>query len=90
MLEKVRRYYPRPDLVVVLKAPAPILLARKRELTPEEIHRQNAILEQLPLDSSHTLIVDATRPPEESAREIWDEMLTLEGEAATELLMPYR
>jgi thymidylate kinase len=77
LLEKVRHFYPRPDLVVMLTAPAATLLARKQELSPEEIHRQSAVLEQLSLDAPAKLVLDATRPPEEIAREIWDRLIAL-------------
>jgi len=70
LLDLSRRLFPKPDLVVVLKTPTDTLLARKQELSPEEIVRQKNLLEQLPFAARHTLEVDAARPPDVTAREI--------------------
>jgi len=77
LLEKVRPAYPKPDLIVVLKAPAATLLARKQELSELEIHRQDALLAELALDASHSLVVDASRPAEEVARTVMGKIISL-------------
>lgn len=74
LLERARRLFPKPDLVVVLKAPANILLARKQELSVEEVQRQNEILEGLRFDSREVLALDAGRPPDELAEIILDKL----------------
>ncbi len=70
LLNRVGPLYPQPDLVVVLKAPAEVLLSRKQELSREEILRQSEVLTQLRFLASRTLEVDASLPPEEIARTI--------------------
>lgn len=77
LLERVRRWFPRPDLVVVLKGPAEVLLARKQELAREEILRQSAILERLRFEAAQMLEVDATEPAEEVARKVWQKIVGL-------------
>ncbi len=74
LLERVQRLFPRPELVVVLKAPVEVLRARKQELSPHELLRQSAVLEQLRFNAGATLAVDASRPAEETAREILREL----------------
>lgn len=59
------RLYPRPDLVVILDAPADILFARKGEGTPERLERRRQ--EYLCLRHEARLgsmVIDATQPPE--------------------------
>ena len=72
LLRWVCRWFPRPDLVVVLRAPPEVLLARKQELSREEILRQSAVLDHLKFAAGETLVVDASRPATEIARAIWD------------------
>jgi len=74
LLERARRLFPRPDLVVVLKAPANTLLARKQELSVDEILRQNEILEGLRFEARQVMTLDAGRPPEELADLILDKL----------------
>lgn len=66
----VAKFYPRPDLVIYLDAPAEVLFARKGELTVEELeHRRQGFLRQgqrLP----RFIRVDATQPPDEVYDEI--------------------
>jgi thymidylate kinase len=69
LLERVRRLFPRPELLVVLKAPAAVLLARKQELSSQELERQNVLLDQLRFESK-PLVLDASQPAVETARKI--------------------
>jgi len=70
LLRRLCRWYPQPDLVVVLQAPPEVLLARKQELSREEILRQSAALAQLPYGAAQTLVLDATAPATEIAQAI--------------------
>lgn len=63
-------FYPRPDLLVVLKAPAAVLRSRDQALSEEGILRQTAGFEQLRFDPQRTLQVDASSPPLDVARGI--------------------
>jgi thymidylate kinase len=66
----LRRFYPRPDLVVYLDAPAEALLARKGEGTLESLSRRRREYLELArvLKSFH--VVDASRPLEEVMRDV--------------------
>jgi thymidylate kinase len=77
LLNWARRLFPRPDLVVVLKAPPETLLARKQELSREEIQQQIARLDQLKCRARETLELDASRPAPELAQAIWDKAVEL-------------
>lgn len=61
----LRHLYPRPDLAVVLDAPAEVAIARKADLGPAEaeVRRQG----YLALDDVPVVVVDATLPPHEIA-----------------------
>jgi hypothetical protein len=69
LLERVRLLFPRPDLVVVLKAPTAVLLRRKQELSSEELGRQSLLLDQIRF-GSESLVLDASQPANENARKI--------------------
>jgi thymidylate kinase len=77
LLDKGRPAYPKPDLIVVLKAPAVTLLARKQELSEPEIQRQDVLLSELALSATHSLVVDASRPAEEVARTVMEKITSL-------------
>jgi thymidylate kinase len=66
----LRRFYPRPDMVVVLDAPAEILHARKREQSVETLERRRQEYLALSAVARDFNVVDATRPQEDVAREI--------------------
>ncbi len=70
LVDRLRSLFPAPDLVVLLKAPPEVLLARKQELSEAEIRRQSAVLDHLPLQAGHTLEVAAAQPPADIARTI--------------------
>jgi thymidylate kinase len=88
LVDKVRPAFPRPDLIVVLKAPAATLRARKQELSEEQIHQQSAVLQQIALDSPQSMVVDATRPAAEIAREVLARIETLTHLASQESRSP--
>jgi thymidylate kinase len=77
LLDRLRSFFPRPDLVVVLKAPAEVLRARKQELSGEQILRQTAILNQLRFDAGHTMEMDASQPAPEIARAIMRKLVEI-------------
>jgi thymidylate kinase len=71
------RLLPKPDLVLLLDAPAEILLQRKQELALEEIERQRtaylAALKPLP----NCVVLDASEPPDCVAANIRNAILDL-------------
>jgi len=60
----LRRYYPRPDLVIYLDAPAQVLYERKQEGTVETIERRRQEFLSLRESMPAFEIVDATQPVE--------------------------
>ncbi|HZQ46261.1 MAG TPA: hypothetical protein VFC07_04560, partial [Verrucomicrobiae bacterium] len=62
LLKRLIPLFPRPDVVVTLNAGAEILLARKQELSPEQIARQIAIKENLDFQGTPCVAVDAREP----------------------------
>jgi thymidylate kinase len=66
----LRRWYPRPDLTIMLDAPAEVLFERKHEGTLEEIEerRRNylSLVDVLPA----FVVVDGTRPLEEVVADV--------------------
>jgi thymidylate kinase len=88
LLQKAQAWFPKPDLVVVLKASTQTLLARKQELSPEEAERQNQILENLRFNAKDVLELDAGRPPEELAGRILDKLTGLESSGTADSIAP--
>jgi len=70
LVDRARPLFPRPDLIVTLKAPPEVLLARKQELSEAEIRRQSVVLDHLSLQAAHTLEVAASQPAAEIAQTI--------------------
>ena len=71
----LRRLYPRPDLVVVLDAPAEVLHARKGEGTVESIEaRRQEYLAQADQFRAFA-VVDARRPTDEVVDEVRDRIV---------------
>jgi thymidylate kinase len=60
---------PRPDLLFILETTPEILLQRKKELPPEEIRAQSAVLREFPFVAGRVVRLDATRAPGELAQE---------------------
>jgi thymidylate kinase len=88
-LRAVWRVVPKPDLVILLDAPAEVLRGRKQELPLEEIARQRnayrTLVEQLP--NGH--VVDAAHAPERVVAAVVDRVLDLMADrAAGRLLTP--
>lgn len=68
----LNRFYPRPDLVIFLDAPAEVLYARKGEGTVEIIERRRQEYLQLRHLVKHFVSVDATQPEEDVVRTVAD------------------
>jgi thymidylate kinase len=66
----LRRFYPKPELVICLDAPASVLLARKGEGTIEFLERRRAQYLALENDVPNFAVVDATGDTEEVARAV--------------------
>jgi thymidylate kinase len=66
----LHRFYPRPDLLILLDAPAPVLYARKQEGSVELLERRRAEYWQLQEKVPHFSVVDATQPQEAVVREV--------------------
>jgi thymidylate kinase len=63
-------FYPRPDLVICLDAPAAILFARKQEGTVEALEQRRQEYLQLRDLVEHFVTVDATQPEDLVASEV--------------------
>ncbi|MEE8275328.1 MAG: thymidylate kinase-like protein, partial [Alphaproteobacteria bacterium] len=61
------RLVPKPDLTLVLDAPAETLQARKREVPAEETARQREAYRDLAARLDNAVVIDADRPPERVA-----------------------
>lgn len=68
LLALAEKFFPQPEVVIVLRAPAEVLRARKQELSREEITRQAAVLDRLQFGNAQVLAVDASQPADEVAR----------------------
>jgi thymidylate kinase len=64
------RVYPRPDLTIVLDAPAEVLFARKAEGTPELLERRRREYLDLAAEPGRTAVIDASQPPERVERAV--------------------
>jgi thymidylate kinase len=65
LLKLIGRLIPRPDLLLILDAPAEVLQSRKQEVSPEESARQAALYRALatsPALGDCTVLIDATQP----------------------------
>lgn len=63
----VGRFFPRPDLVILLDAPPEVLHSRKQEVPLEETTRQRKIYLEMVRDLSNGYVVDASKPAHEAA-----------------------
>jgi thymidylate kinase len=64
------RYYPRPDLTIMLDAPAEVLYARKGEGTIESLERRRQEYLSLRQVLPAFAVVDATQPAEQVAAQV--------------------
>lgn len=68
----LERFYPRPDLVIFLDAPAAVLYARKGEGTVDSIERRRQEYRQLSDLVDHFAVVDVTQPEDVVVQEVAD------------------
>ena len=61
----VNKAYPKPDLVIVLDAPAKVLYTRKGEGTIEYLKKRKELTQKKGEDVQHLAIVDASQPLEQ-------------------------
>jgi thymidylate kinase len=59
----IRQFYPRPDLVIFLDAPAQVLYERKGEASPEHLEKRRRAVLRLGRQMPNFVRVDATQPP---------------------------
>lgn len=82
LIDQVRPAFPQPDLIVVLQAPVKTLLGRKQELSEQQIAQQNAVLDTIARQTPRSLVIDATRPASDIAREIYSKLVVIPNETA--------
>jgi thymidylate kinase len=70
LLRLIWKLVPKPDMVILLDAPAEVIHARKREVPLEETRRQRAAYRSLVEAMPGGMIVDAARPIEEVTAEV--------------------
>jgi thymidylate kinase len=66
----LRHLYPRPDVVVMLDAPAEVLLARKGEGTVDDLERRRRDYLALQSQIERFVIVDATADVDQVYRDV--------------------
>lgn len=76
-VDRARRWFPRPDVVIVLKGQPEVLLARKQELSREEMGRQITRLDRIDFNVPHRIDVDVNQAPEVIAEEILGKLARL-------------
>ena len=67
LLRLLASVVPRPDLVILLDAPAEVLWSRKQEVTFEEVVRQRTGYLQVAGDLAQAVIIDAAQSPSDVA-----------------------
>jgi thymidylate kinase len=75
LLRLIYRFIPKPDLIILLDAPPPVLQARKREVPVEESRRQREAYLSLVRTMKNGWVVDAARPLEHVIGEVTDIIL---------------
>lgn len=65
----------KPDLIILLDAPAPVIQARKREVAPEETERQVYAYRDLVATLPNGYIVDAAQPVDAVVADVRDAIL---------------
>jgi thymidylate kinase len=70
LLRLVARAVPRPDLVILLDAPAEVLWSRKREVPFDEVIRQRSAYLQLARKLPSTIVVNAAQPVSDVIHEV--------------------
>jgi len=79
----LERLYPRPDLVILLDAPAEVLHARKGEGTPESLERKRQEYMALSGVVERFQVVDATRDIDTVVADVIGAIRAVETEVAS-------
>lgn len=77
MLDRLSRWFPKPEIVITLSAPALVLRQRKQELSETEMQQQAAALRQLKFPASHVIAADASEPAAVVASKVMAELMKL-------------
>jgi thymidylate kinase len=77
VLDRLSRWFPKPEIVITLSAPALVLRQRKQELAETEMHQQAAALRQLKFPTSHVIAADASEPADAVASKVMAELMKL-------------
>jgi thymidylate kinase len=70
----LKRFYPWPDLVIYLDAPAKVLFARKRQWTPKVLEERRQAYLRMCGVVKNFVVVDASRPAAEVVQEVRDQV----------------
>ena len=70
LLRAIWRISPKPDVVIVLDAPAEVIHARKEETTLEETTRQRAAYLALAAQTPNAHVVDSSQSPERTIEDV--------------------
>lgn len=76
LLRLAARLVPRPDLIILLDAPAEVLWSRKQEVPFDEVVRQRAAYVQLASTLPSTIVVNAAQPPPDVIHDVLDVLIT--------------
>jgi thymidylate kinase len=79
----LRNFYPRPDLVLFLDAPAEVLYQRKPEWPVEYLEKQRTRINEQGQKTRNFLTVDATRPFEDVLADVKDHISRFQGVRTT-------
>ena len=70
-------FVPKPDLIIYLRSPDEVIYARKQELTPDEIARQNKVCDYIVEHNSKVLDIDNTMNLDIVIHQIRESLLNL-------------
>jgi thymidylate kinase len=79
----LRRWYPKPDLIVCLDAPSELIHARKREGTPESLERRRREYLALGAHVARFAVVDASQPTDDVVSQVRQIVLRAQRDAET-------
>jgi len=77
LLARAQKWFPRPDIVILLRAPMEVLRHRKQELPTAEIVRQAVTLDAMEFDAGRVVRADAGLPADEVARKTMTEIINV-------------
>jgi thymidylate kinase len=76
-------FYPRPDLVIFLDAPAEVLYARKQEGTLEHLNERRRTFLNIGKQLKHFIVIDSSQPLEKVYEQDWQEMRSFQATRTT-------